>query len=124
MFSRSVARRYALRHRQRVLEAIRHSGRLLLFAGLVLAGTGVATFLLWWNPMVPAGIGICALALFGVLTMLPLEFIAYVDLYFHQRLDGLPYLGLRSGRRLYFLLLGMSGMANAEIEARRRGEVM
>jgi hypothetical protein len=33
--------------------------------------------------------------------MLPLELIAYVDLYFDQSLDGLPYLGLRCGRRLY-----------------------
>jgi len=103
MFSRNVARGFALRHRQKVLEAIRHSGRLLLFAGLVLASTVVPTFLLWWDTLVPAGIGIaiCALVLFGVFTMLPLEFIAYVDMYFDQRLDGLPYFGLRSGRRLY-----------------------
>lgn len=99
----SIARRFALRHRQKVLEAIRYSSWLLLFAGLVLASAVVPTFLLWWDTVVPAGIGIAivALVLFGVLTMLPLELIAYVDLYFDQQLDGLPYLGLRSGRRLY-----------------------
>lgn len=103
MLSHNVARRFALRHRQKVLGAIRYSGWLLLFAGLVLASTVVPTFLLWWDTVVPAGIGIAvvALVLFGVLTMLPLEFIAYVDLHFDQQLDGLPYLGLRSGRRLY-----------------------
>jgi hypothetical protein len=103
MFSSTVARGFALRHRQKVLEAIRHSVRLLLFAGLVLASTVVPTFLLWWDTVMPAAIGIAivALVLFSILMMLPLEFIAYVDLYFDQRLDGLPHFGLRSGRRLY-----------------------
>jgi hypothetical protein len=85
------------------MRAIRHAGWLLLFSVLVLASTVVPTFLLWWDTVVPAGIGIAivALVLFSVFTMLPLEFIAYVQLYFDKRVDDLPFLGLRSGRRLY-----------------------
>jgi hypothetical protein len=103
MRSRNVARRFALRHRQKVLETIRRSGWILLFGVLVLASTGVPTYLRWWDTVVPAAIGIAifAFTLIGVLPWLPLEFIAYVDLYFDLRADSLPSLGLRSGRRLY-----------------------
>lgn len=75
----------------------------MLFGVLVLASTVVPTFLLWWDTVVPAGIGIaiCALVLVTLLTMLPLELIAYVEVYFDQRLEALPYLGLGCGRRLY-----------------------
>jgi hypothetical protein len=103
MFSRNVSRRFALRHRQKVIGAIRYSGWLLLFTGLVLASTVVPTFLHWWDTVVPAAIGIAivALVLFSILMMLPLEFIAYVELYFDQHLDALPFPGFGSGRKLY-----------------------
>ena len=103
MASGTVAPRLARRHRQKWHDALRSSGRLLLVAIVLLAVTVIPMRLLWWDTAVPAGIAaaVSVLILFGIVTLVPLEAIAYVTLYFDRALDGVRRPGLRSGRRLY-----------------------
>jgi len=85
------------------MDMVRYSGWLLLFGVLVLVCTVGPTLLLWWDTVVPAAIGtaIFAVMMFSVITMLPLELIPYVGLYFDRRLDDLPFPEFRFGRELY-----------------------
>lgn len=103
MFPGNVAAPYARRHRRKVIAALRHGAAMLLAAVLVLALTAAPTLLGWWDTALPAAIGtaIFALILLSILVMLPLELIAYVDLHFDRPVGGVPFPGLRFGRRLY-----------------------
>jgi len=103
MFSSKVAERLALRHRRKLIVSICGCGKLLLFGIFVLAVTAGPTYLLGWNNLFFAGIGaaIFVLVWFTVVLMLPLEFIAYVGIYFDQTLVGIPFPGFSFGRGLY-----------------------
>jgi hypothetical protein len=98
----SVAPRFALRHRGKRMDALRSSGRLLAIAVALLAVTVTPMWLLWWETAVPAAIAaaIATLVVVTVLTMVPLETVAYVTIRFDGGLDA-GALGLRAGRRLY-----------------------
>jgi hypothetical protein len=103
MRTRKVVGRFALRHRGKLISTIRYCGWLLLIGLLVLGCTVGPTFYFGWRTMVPAAIGaaICAVLLFSMVVLLPLEFIAYVAVKFDQTIEGLPFPGIGSGRGLY-----------------------
>lgn len=99
----TASKRFALRHRQKLMASLRYSGWLLLISGLLLACTVGPFYLGWWDTAVPAGIAsaIAALLLFAVVVNTPLEAIAYVGLYFDREPDRLSFRSLGFGRALY-----------------------
>ena len=101
--TRQLAARYADRHRQIRIDALQRTAKLLLFCVGVGAITIAPTWLGWWDTVLPAAVGIAiiGLVLCSVMILLPLTFIAYVELEFDKEISGASHLGVRSGRRVY-----------------------
>jgi hypothetical protein len=102
LFSRSITRRYAQRHRRRFASTLRQAGQLLLLGGAVLACTVAPLYFGWWDTTLPAAIGTAffVVVLVSVMANLGLELIASVHAYFDRPLGdiAIPWSG---GRALY-----------------------